>query len=216
MTSFYVQQLIILAEELENKLNETYVIPGRADYNTKFHAQRERLAKFHEFFSRTLRTILGQMESDIGTLKARDFDPNMRRHMVTVYRDLEKIFKEINPEKPYIAAQKLVDYVADRHHRSVIDNLEFLANHHLESTKPEAVGPLPKNVSMIVAITSLEMLKTLAQKLKYHMDQFPLIEVQLPSTVPPPRLVPAVEHPAQPISGEQATNPAIPKPKLNV
>jgi hypothetical protein len=216
MTSFNAWRMIALAEELEKKLDQTLMIGDGNNYNRQFHAQREMLARFYDFFHRYLRQVLSQMESDLGTLKGRNFDPNMRRLMVDVYRRLEEIFKKTDERKPYLAAQQLVDYVGDRHHRSVIDNLEFLAKHHLEATTPETAAPLPTNVRHIMEAESLPMVKRLVEKLKEHMEQFPLIDIPLPTPIPPPGLTPAVEHPAQPIGEQQVTNPAIPKPKQKV
>lgn len=204
MTTFHIGRLVALADEFEEKLDKTVNLVNKDDYNIRFQAQREMLARFFQFFQRRLRTILSQMESDLGTLRERGFDANMRRLMAKVYAHLEEIFKKIDEEKPYFTAQELVDYVGDRHHRSIIDNLEFLAKHQLETTQPEVSGTLPPNVRQIITAESLPMLKDLATKLQQHMEQFPLLTYPIP-TPPPPRENPAAQHPGGVASQEEAT-----------
>jgi hypothetical protein len=209
MTSYRTSRLIALAVEMEQKLDQTMMIGDGGNYNQQFQAQREMLTRFYDFFHRHLRQAMSQMESDIGILKVRGFDPNMRRLFIEVYKQMEEIYKHTSETKPYLAAQEFVDYVGDRHHRSIIDNLEFLAKHHLETTKPQTMAPLPKSMRHIVEVESPKMIKELAEKLKQHMEQFPLIAAFTPTPIPP-RPEPAVEHPTQPAGEGEKTNPAIP------
>lgn len=205
MNSSKISQLIALADEFEQK---TVIGPeptGRNDYNNKYQAQRDMLAKFHSFFSSHLRATIGQMESDLGTLRERDFDKDMWSLLARLYKHLETIYGHINFEKPYSAARELVEYVNDRRHRSVIDNLEFLAHHHLEKTTPETSFPLPSVLKHITEAKSLEMLKELATQAKEHIENNPLIVE--PITTPPPgkRDVPGAEHPSVAIGPEEKT-----------
>ena len=213
MTNFNAWLLVSIAEDLDDKLNQTMVLDD-ANYNQQFHAQREMLVRFYDFFHRHLAHILSQMDSDIGTLRARGFDSNMRRLFGQVYKRLEEIYKKIDTNKPYPAAQELVDYVGDRHHRSIIDNLEFLAQHHLKATKPETAIPLASSMKHILEARSLPMVKELAEKLQEHMQEFPLIQLPPLTPIPPPGFTPAIEHPAQQVGEGEVTNPAIPLPGM--
>ncbi len=205
MNSSKISQIIALADEFEQQTTMTDPTDRRNDYNVKYQVQRDMLAKFYDFFHSRLRTVMGQMESNLGTLRARNFDKDMWNLLVRVYKHLENIYSHINHDKPYLAAQELVDYVNDRQRRAVIDNLDFLARHHLEQTKPETLAPLPPIAKHITEAESLGNLKELAAQIKEHMEKNPLIAE--PITTPPPgrRENPAAQHPDQPVGPEALT-----------
>lgn len=202
MTSPKVLQLIALAEEFEQKTIVTG--PDKGEYNRKFQAQREMLAKFYDSFRSELRSTMGQMEGDLATLRERHFDKAMLALLAKVYRHLEEIYQHLTPEKPYKAAEELVNFVNERHQRSVIDNLQFLAKHHLEKTKPETLAPLPATVRHITEAKSLSMLKELAAEVRAHMDQFPLIDGLTPTPIPP-RMEPSILGPEEKAGPQDVT-----------
>lgn len=154
-------------------------VPGD---NEQFAQQRERLANFYEHFSNSLRRIRNELESEIGTLRERNFDPKMLKLLVKVFSTVVEIYREISSEKPYIAAEKLVHYVFDRQTAMYIDNLDFLAKHHLKQTNVDfKAGPVLGHPQM----RSLEDLKSLAHGLREFMNRYPMIK---PLTTPPPAM----------------------------
>jgi hypothetical protein len=140
--------------------------------NNEFQVQRERLVKFYEKFSTDLRRIRNELGSEIETLKMRGFDRKMFQLLVKVYENTTELHKEIDPEKPYIAAEKLVHYVLDKPNAPYIDNLEFLAKHHLKRTNVDfGAGKNLQHPEM----HGLENLKRLAMELRAFMAQHPLV-----------------------------------------
>lgn len=197
MPSPKVQQLIALADELSEKMNKTVALgDNKPDLNLQFEAQR----KFGRDFYSKLRRLSGELEGDIFTLKARDFDPNMMRLLGKVKMELEKILLSIKESNPHGAAQKLVDYVQGRSTKMVLDNLDFLAQHHLQSTMPP--GKLPP-FAKHVEVNFFKKLRALADELKAHMDVNPPLYV--PSSSSPPRENPAAEHPVMKVDPDAAT-----------
>lgn len=188
MTSPKLSELIALADRLAIKVaddNKTVILDDKS-INRQFQYQRDMLQKFYDVFSRKLRAIIAQLESEIGTLKMRRFDRNMMRLMAKVKGALEEIYMSIKEPKPYPAAEKLVAYVMDRDKgRDIISNLEFLATHHLDATKPEVSAPMPAGMTH-ATIQSFKELKELARKLQDHMSNNPLLPE--PGSNPPPPL----------------------------
>lgn len=169
-------------------------LPGVND-NEQFAQQRERLAQFYEHFTSSLRRIRNELESEIGTLRMRNFDPKMWKLLVKVFQTVVEIYRETNPEKPYIAAEKLVHYVLDRQTAMYIDNLDFLAKHHLKETNVDfKASPVLGHPQM----RSLDALKALAHELRQFMERYPLVK---PLTTPPPRM--GLPEIAQDIGSEQ-------------
>ena len=147
-------------------------LSDRPPANNEFQAQRERMAKFYENFSTDLRRIRNEMGSELGTLKQRAFDTAMFRLLAKVYDTLTDFHKQIDPEKPYIAAEKLVHYVLDKPNAPYIDNLDFLAKHHLKKTNVDfGAGKTLIHPEM----RSLDKLKILAHEARTFMARYPLI-----------------------------------------
>jgi DNA-directed RNA polymerase subunit F len=184
MTNSQVSKLLVLADIFVLKLADekgTVVLEDKNNINKQFQAQREMLEKFSHAFRSKFRAIIGELESDIGTLKTRKFDPKMLQLMLKTNGDLEKIYQSMKDNKPYAIAQKLVDYVADQ--TSTIDNLDFLIQHHLQKTQPEMKVPLLP-VMRHAQAKAFRELKELAHQLKHHMDNNPLLSE--PISIPPP------------------------------
>lgn len=183
MTNAQVSKLLTLANAFSIKLADekgTVVLDDKSNINQRFHIQREMLEKFQDIFSRKLRAILGELDGDILTLRERKFDPKMWRLVVRVKSDLEEIFKPINNSKPYVAAQKLVNYVANK--TAILDNLDFLIQQHLQATESEVRLPMMPGVRH-AQVKAFKELKELAGKLQQHMENNPLLPEPI-STLP--------------------------------
>lgn len=170
----------------------------------KFRLQRERLEHFYHNLHLKLRVVLGEMEGDIRVLKEQDFPRDTWRAFVNLWRDLLDISHQLTPEKPYQAASKLVGYVKTRPHRSIIDNLEFLTEHHLQTKMPEfQAGPKLQPVQ----VRSLRLLKTLADHVEKFMADNPLLDVPAgiaPTTEPALTVKPEEFKPA-PVQPQEKT-----------
>jgi hypothetical protein len=179
MTSPKTLQLIALAEEMSNKMDKTVILDNKINPNIAFEAQRE----FARQFKRKLRALIGELSGDLFTLKERQFDANMWRLAVKVKDELEKIWMEIKENNPHMMGWKFVDYVMDKPNRDIIDNLDFLAHHHLENTQPEAMKPLPIAMKH-TEVNSFKHLKEFAQETKDYMEKNPPLSI--PGSGPPP------------------------------
>lgn len=144
----------------------------RTPVNNEFQAQRDRLSKFYESFNDGLRRVRNEMEHEIGLLKMRGFDRKMLHLMSQVHNTILEIYKTIDPNKPYIAAEKLVRYVTERPSMPIIDNLDFLAKHHIKQTN---VDFKPGKFLVHPEIRSFDALKKLTTELRNFMVAHPLI-----------------------------------------
>jgi hypothetical protein len=172
--------------------------------DARFKHQRHRLAEFaHQLFSR-FRLILAEIEGDLVVLRERQFDPDMQKILIKVWRELEQIFKGFNQDKPYLVAQKLVEYVKSRSTRSILDNLDFLAKHHLQQTS-EDISP-----SFQPQIRSITLLLNLAEHVEKYIAEHPLLPIV--EMAPPLTGKPKVE-PGPTLTPIDKTNPSVPQAK---
>lgn len=157
------------------------------------HVQSEQLRMFSEHLQIKLRVLISEMEHDISTLKHRGFDKEMWKMLTGVWMHLVGINQGLTREGPLVAAKKLVDYVRDRGTRAVIDNLDFLAKHHLKKTD---VDFTPNQIMVHPEIRSLTLLTSLVDYLENYlrsqeMEDKPATPVTPTTTTPtwrPPRL----------------------------
>lgn len=158
-----------------------------------FSAQRQKIWQFHDH----LRSLLGQMEGDIVSLRESGFDLKMMKMYLQAYRTLRELFRTFNKDKPYEMAEKFVQFVLSRHSGAVLDNLDFLIQHHLGTGH----------------FSVLNTLKELAVRVKHLITTSPHIPGS--SDPPPPPARPTVIAPEDHTPGEplDVTNPAIPSAK---
>jgi hypothetical protein len=149
--------------------------------NEAFQQQRERLSKFYEHFNNNLRRIRNELDNDLANLKQRSFDPQMLKLFIKIYDNVLNIFKEINPEKPYEAAEKLASYVLDKPNAPYINNLDFLGKQHLLQTNVDFKAGL---VMQHPQLRGLDDLKMLAHEARKFMERFPLLKPPSPSNPP--------------------------------
>jgi len=165
-----IQNILKMVENFVALADEGTIVQN--PYNNEYQEQRGRLAKFYDTFNRQLRAIINEMEGDLWMLKERKFDPKLFKAMANVREDLIQIFKGIQEDKPYRAAEKLVFYVSNRPTKMVLDNLDFLAKHHLQVTNEDFI---PSARLQHPQIRSIDALGKLASYLKRFMEQHPLI-----------------------------------------
>lgn len=184
------------------KLIEKFVVLAEqeAPTNMKYQAQREKLAQFYDYFTGNLRAITNELGGDIVVLRERKFNSKMLKMMSDVYQDLIELGKSISSEKPYDAAEKLVNYVLNKPTGPVIDNLDFLAKHHLKTTN---VDFLEDKMLKHPQIRSLDKLKILSNQLSKFMAENPLILPPSPSGPPSPRIMETMEDIPSFTAGEE-------------
>ena len=112
--------------ELLNKYAEVEVSPATSD-------KREVENFAHELHLK-LQAVMADMEHDISVLKMRQFDPDMLRLYTDIWQRLGHISLNFKSYDPYQAAREIVNYVNNKHTKSVIDNLIFLTEHHVKNT----------------------------------------------------------------------------------
>jgi len=202
-----IQKILDMAERFVTIAEETVL---QSPANIEYKAQRDKLSQFYDIFYRQIRATISEMGSDLDTLKMRNFDPKMWKMLAKIYHSLIEISKEITEDKPYIAAEKLVHYVLDREGAIMLDNLDFLAKHHLKSTN---VDFKPSKAFRQPETRSIDNIKKLALHVKKFMTENPLIES--PSISRPPSGLPETlkDVPAFFAGQEDVTNPGSPNAK---
>lgn len=202
MTNLKVLQL---ADKFADTVNQ--------DVNEQFQRQRGRLQQFSHDLQMKLRILLGEMEGDIRVLKERNFDKKILKIMIKIWSDVLSIAKELNKEKPYPTAERLIAYIQNKRTRSLIENLDFLTEHYIKSTN---VDFKPGGFVQHPEIRSLKLLKALAHHLDKYLAENPLLPV--PSDKPPANIdIPLLNVKPEPIvqsPGQEAlTNPGVPDAK---
>lgn len=179
MTGPKTLQLIKLADDLANKMEGTIVPDNRREtLNQQFEKQREFARKTYN----KARNIHAELLGDIFTLKHRNFNPDMLKLAIKVKEDLEKLFRSYKESSPHTFGQKIVSFALDRPNGPIIDNLDFLTKHHIQSTQVQ--GDLPA-FAKHAEVNSFKHLKELALETKAYMDQNPPIPVPMVSSYPP-------------------------------
>lgn len=169
--------------------------------NEQFRLQREKLGHFAHDLLLRLRMLISEMEGDLKVLRIKSFDKKMWKIFARLWNHLVDVAKSIDANKPYQSAQVIVDLVKTRPHKAIIDNLEFLVQHHLKQTAVDfAPGPLLQPVQ----VRSLKLLKALADYLENYMQENPLIDI--PGSIPPPPEPPQeTQEKIVPSGSEEAT-----------
>jgi len=147
----------------------TAVLPGNLD----FKGQRLRFAEFYDMLKTKLRAIVGEMSGELKTLEVRGFDATMQELLNQTYHHLIAIYRDMEEDDPYAAGKALVEYALRKPHLSVLDNLDFLAKHHLSQTNAD-FGANSRMVNP--QMRSLDRLKELATKAEQFMTLYPIIE----------------------------------------
>jgi hypothetical protein len=174
----------------------------------RFKHQQKRMTEFAHSFQTKLRVVIAEMEHDIGTLRDRKFDRNMQKMMIQIWENLVNIYRSFHQDRPYEAASKLVGYVHEKQTKDVINNLDFLAKHHVKKTN---IDFAPMSVLEHPEIRSLTLLTSLAAYLENYMKENPLLEKTKPIPISyPPNTTPTWRPPA--MTPEVATpEPAEPE-----
>jgi len=187
---------------------EEHLTPVLAPEDDPFTFQRKREELGYELQMK-LRMILAELEHELGLLKTREFDPEMLKLYNEVRHRLETIARTMNVANPIKTAREIVLYLDNRHTKAVLENLDFLAEHHLEKTKvPFQSGGLlvhPK-------VRSFKLIPQLLQFAKEFLTEQSPQSMQetvrpskgniIPVTLPGPPAVPSFATPPAPTAPE--------------
>ena len=196
-------------QQLAQKFANTVLL----DTNQKFKRQRVRLEQFAYDLRLKLGMLVREMEHDIGLLRARGFSKDMHKMYIKLWNDIISIYKKLDMEKPYSTAEEFLIYVKNKHVRDVIDNLDFLAEHHLKKTD---VDFKPSHSIEQPQLRGLKLFKSLTQHLEAYLKANPLLAV--PSVTPSssidiPLLNVKPEPSATPVGETAVTVPGGPRAK---
>jgi hypothetical protein len=159
----------------------------------RFKHQQKKIAEFAHNFQTKFRVLIIEMEHDLSTLRLKKFNKEIWKMMAQVWENLVNIYKTFHQDKPYEAAAKLVEYVNTKQTKDIIDNIDFLAQHHMKKTP---VKFTPMSVLNIPEIKSLKLLTSLSEYLQNYMKENSLLEKtkEVPISYPP--LTPTWRPPA--------------------
>jgi hypothetical protein len=185
MSSLKVLQLI---EKYADEVSQPTVLLEDSK-NHHLHEQM-RLNEFSHSFEMKLRIVISELEHDINILKERKFDKEMLKLLVEVWNAITNISLSLSKYSPYLSAIKLIDYVNSKRTKDIIDNLDFLAQHHLKETNES----FTQNMGMKnPEIKGLKLLLNLVSYLENYMKENPLLEKVKPD---PKKEVPTWRPPA--------------------
>jgi len=138
-----------------------------------YQNQQNQLSEFAHHFQTKFGVILAEMEHDIGILRERKFDKNAEKHFTQIWMHLMQIRQEIKEDKPYEAANQLIQYVKSPQTETIIEELNFKIQAFLKETNVDFI-PLP--VFKHPEVKSLKLLASFADFLEKYIAENPLIK----------------------------------------
>lgn len=113
------------------EITESDIAPTGAEPNAD-NKLRQAVADFSIDFREKLRLVMGEMESDLITLRYRHFDKTMFNAYGDIWKHIVKVNKQSSFDDPMGAAHEIISYVNSQKH--IIENIEFMAKRHVEHT----------------------------------------------------------------------------------
>lgn len=182
--------------ELANKLIK------KADNLDKSKQFDEQIVKFEAFsndFARKFTAVLTEMEGDLGNLKIKKFYPDHWSMFAKIYLKLTLIRKEVAVTDPYIAANKLVNFINNKSMFKYLTELDDIIQKFLKKTE---VDTALINGEPHVLARSIKLIKALTHYVAKYMADNPEI------TINNRRL--SNEFEGAPANPDDATKPGIP------
>jgi len=180
-----------------------------SDRNSDFHEQRLKMWHFYVFFYSKLRSLLGDMEGNIRTLKEKKLDSQSLKMYVKLYHELLEIMKSTDKEKPYIMAERFAHYVLNGWGRAAaeLDNLDFVIQHHLKKNEVDMKsGPMLGQSR----VDTLQSLRDLAKQVRDFIKSNPTIPIPgIGDSSPPSEMIEAPPAPPQ----QGVTSVSVPSAK---
>lgn len=113
-------------QKLANKFIETHFD------TSKLQKQKEIFENFYYDNLSQLKAILNEMSGDIWLLKEKELPVDLRHLLSKIFQQLLDLYKEIDPNDPYPGTLKLINWTNSKSNKSVLENLDFLIQKHLE------------------------------------------------------------------------------------
>lgn len=184
MTHHKVQQLSL---KYADKVEHLGTKPVYVGDDERFHAQRVRLEDFFYDFYQGLRKALSEVEGDLLALKEKSLEPSVLKMLGRVFRQIADLTKEASPENPYMAVNKLSDWLNNKNNKVIVDNLNFIIQKFLEENK---VSFSPNKGLTNLSVNGLKNLVKEIEKAKAYVDANPMLpDPREAITVPPPKLM---------------------------
>jgi hypothetical protein len=142
----------------------------------------EKINKISHELHLKLKTVLVELEHDTSILKMRGFDQDMLKLFTEVWRHLENIYFRFSQFNPHQTARQIVEYLNDKHTKSVINNLIFLTEHHVKTTN--VPGFIPGKALINPEIKGLKLLLQL-EKFAEEILRQPTLSPSQPTWRPP-------------------------------
>lgn len=144
--------------------------------------EKERLLDFKSQLNTQFGNILNELEGDLLTLRIKKFPKEDWRELVKLHRQLLDFKKSLLDDKPYAAAQKIIDVVNNRNIKAKLTTFNHIINHFLENNQVDLESG-PNSGLKQVSVNSLTKLQEFAQKLRNYMIEHPLMEPNVDSGV---------------------------------
>lgn len=188
------QKVLKLAQQFNEKIR-----------NEQFSQQRQKMEQFSNDFMSKLYSVINEMDGDVATLKEKEFDQNSIKKLHILLQKILGFYKNFDEKKPYVWAEKLIQYIISPDIFPIIQSLNINIQKHL---KENQIQFLPSNKLSQARVDSIKNLLNLLFHTKDYMKKNPLL--------PDPRDMPTVRPPAlevppgpeyNPVGPEAATNP---------
>lgn len=153
--------------------------------NDQFQEQRQKLEKFSEDFTGKLFAIFNEMEGDLLTLKAKNYNPIQYLELSKLRKQLIEFYKTYNDQKPFESANKIISFVLSENVFSLIQKLHESIQKHLKENEIDLGSS--KLLSQ-AKVDSLRKLVLLMYSTQSYIKNNPLIDDQSNRpTIAPPR-----------------------------
>lgn len=155
--------------------------------NEQFQEQRAMLEKFSDEYLNTLKSILGEMEGDLLTLKEKGFPRAKWKEFGLFWKELVEIYKSYDESQPYEGAKKLLLFVASKSKESFIRTLNAEVHKFLKEKEVDFGAGADLSQS---EVNSLRRLWDFSNRTAKTMVSNPLLpDPRELITTPPPRVL---------------------------
>ncbi|HEX2549580.1 MAG TPA: hypothetical protein VHM20_07115 [Gammaproteobacteria bacterium] len=154
-------------QKLANKFIDTHF------QKDKLEKQKEMFESFYYDNLSQLKAILNEMSGDLWLLKEKELPLDLRQLLSKIFQQLVDLYKEIDPQEPYSGTLKLINFVNSKSNKSILENLDFLIQKHLEKNQ---IDFYRKNNLKQVSVLSISHLLQLIPQLHQFILDNPSLE----------------------------------------
>lgn len=164
--------------------------------------QQQSLEDFGYDFTDKLRAILGEMASDLGTLKEKGYDKAYWKQLGNLYQRLIEMRKDFDYYRPYVSVEKISNFIFSKEMFFIIQNLHHTIQKHLKENEVDFKAGPGLSQSRADSLKKLvSLLKTTNEYIKAHpLEMTPR---DMPTSAPPKMETPKSDY--KPVSSENIT-----------